>query len=309
MKTTQKLIIIGMSLALIGQSRGKAQPFLKDGLVAYYPLDGNAIDTSGNGNDGVALDTVSDKNRLGRPNSSLYFNGDTSQLSVAKPLLDLGRDYTISFWFKLKDASRRQQMLVDTHRTWGLAIDYNDSPSTPPGVINWAVGAGGSGWTVSYIHGDKADYQSGLWYQLTFRKAQHDYQMFIDGRLESALTVPNDFSFAPSEWDFGFLAGRTAQLNGNLDDIHIFNRALSSLEVKLLFEMESGPSVAIHKSVRPSFSNLQIGAIYQLQVSSDLNTWTNSGSPFTAVDSTLDQPQHWEVENWGSLSFRLLEVP
>jgi hypothetical protein len=61
--------------------------------------------------------------------------------------------------------------------------------------------------------------------------------------------------------------------------------------------------------VKPSLSDLLIGANYQLQVSSDLNHWTNQGSPFTATAPTMVYPQYWDVDNWRQLFFRVQAVP
>jgi hypothetical protein len=71
----------------------------------------------------------------------------------------------------------------------------------------------------------------------------------------------------------------------------------------------SGPQVTLIKAVKPAFSDLLIGTSYQLQVSADLNTWTNQGSPFTATNSAMVYPQYWDVVNWGKLFFRLQVGP
>jgi hypothetical protein len=59
----------------------------------------------------------------------------------------------------------------------------------------------------------------------------------------------------------------------------------------------------------PSFSNLTPGAIYQLQVSTDLNTWNNSGPAFTATNASQLYPQPFAVTNWNRLFFRLQSPP
>jgi hypothetical protein len=71
----------------------------------------------------------------------------------------------------------------------------------------------------------------------------------------------------------------------------------------------SGPQVQLLKAVKPMFTGLAIGTNYQLQVSSDLSTWTNQGSPFTATCSTMTYPQYWDVDNWGQLFFRVQVSP
>ena len=51
MKTAKTLFGILTITAALGL-QGQAQPFLTNGLVAYYPFNGNANDASGNGDHG-----------------------------------------------------------------------------------------------------------------------------------------------------------------------------------------------------------------------------------------------------------------
>jgi hypothetical protein len=67
-----------------------------------------------------------------------------------------------------------------------------------------------------------------------------------------------------------------------------------------------GPTISLLKAVEPQFSNLIIGANYQLQVSGNLNTWTNQGIPFIATNSMIMYPQYFNVANWNQLYFRLI---
>src|SRR5207253_1096810 len=69
------------------------------------------------------------------------------------------------------------------------------------------------------------------------------------------------------------LTGNPNPFAGELDDIRIYNRALSAAEAHQLYLAEAGPFVNLLKAVKPSFSNLTLTTNYQLQVSADLNTW------------------------------------
>ena len=84
-----------------------------------------------------------------------------------------------------------------------------------------------------------------------------------------------------------------------LDNFRITNSALGSIP----------PQVSLVKAVKPAFSNLALGTNYQLQVSADLNTWTNQGSAFTATNTSMVYPQYWDVDNWNRLFFRLQVAP
>lgn len=70
-----------------------------------------------------------------------------------------------------------------------------------------------------------------------------------------------------------------------------------------------GLQTGLLKAVKPSFSDLLIGTNYQLQVSSDLNNWTNQGTAFIATAPTMVYPQYWDVQNWQQLFFRVQVVP
>ena len=48
---------------------------LKDGLVAYYPFNGNANDESGNGNNGTVNGATLTTDRFGNTNKAYSFNG------------------------------------------------------------------------------------------------------------------------------------------------------------------------------------------------------------------------------------------
>jgi probable HAF family extracellular repeat protein len=70
-----------------------------------------------------------------------------------------------------------------------------------------------------------------------------------------------------------------------------------------------GLQVGLIRAVTTSFSDLLVGTNYQLQVSGDLNTWTNQGSVFTATNPTSIYPQYWNVDSWSQLFFRLRVSP
>ena len=70
-----------------------------------------------------------------------------------------------------------------------------------------------------------------------------------------------------------------------------------------------GLQVGLIRAVTTSFSDLLVGTNYQLQISGDLNTWTNQNSPFTATNPAMIYPQYWDVDSWNKLFFRLQVAP
>jgi hypothetical protein len=94
-----------------------------------------------------------------------------------------------------------------------------------------------------------------------------------------------------------------------IDNVRLYNRGLSTNEVQQLYAYEYGPHVNLIKAVKPSFDGLAPGTNYQMQVSADLSTWTNEGTPFIATNTSMIYPQYWDVDNWGQLFFRLQVSP
>ena len=83
MKTSKSLFgILTISFALAAHAQ--APSFLTNGLVAYYPFNGNANDASGNGNNGTVFGATAGTNRFGKlTNSSFNFNGTSQYISLS----------------------------------------------------------------------------------------------------------------------------------------------------------------------------------------------------------------------------------
>jgi len=74
-----------------------------NGLVAYYPFNGNANDESGNGNNGVANGAALTTDRFGNANSAYSFDGVSSSVDISTRSNVTGNnERTISAWIKIK---------------------------------------------------------------------------------------------------------------------------------------------------------------------------------------------------------------
>ena len=74
MKTIITLTIILITLNGFSQNLPSYVP--TNGLVGWYPFNGNTNDESGNGNDGVNNGGILDSDKDGNPSSSYYFDGN-----------------------------------------------------------------------------------------------------------------------------------------------------------------------------------------------------------------------------------------
>lgn len=295
-----------------------SQDWLTNGLVAYYPFSGNANDASGNGNDGTVTAASLTGDRLGIPNRAYLFDGVSSLITVPdSPSLRIANDVTVACWLNLSQTNLDVRFVGkggDCGRNYGL----------------WGIWGSGSFWmfqqfppeggcvgcqentasTVPTVH-------IGKWYQLVGVRTGSISRLYLDGILIQERTPTCSTSTYTGDEPLliggpGYVGAPGNQpdlMKGSLDDIRIYNRALSSNEVAQLYAIESGPRVDLIKAVKPSFSNLTLGTNYQLQLSGDLSTWTNQGSVFTATNASMVYPQYWDVDNRHQLFFRLQVAP
>ncbi len=66
--------------------------------IAWYPLDGDAQDASGNGNDGTVVGAMPFYDRTGAPNKSLNFDGTDDRIDLGDRFNSLALPFSISMW-------------------------------------------------------------------------------------------------------------------------------------------------------------------------------------------------------------------
>lgn len=330
--TTSFKVVFLIAASGLFSSEAFCQSSLTTGLVAYYPFNGNANDQTTNANNGTSNGAVLTTDRFGQPNGAYSFNGTSAYISAPnQPYLTFPNagDFTMSVWAALNATPNPTMRFAGMdngsgqHVKWIFAYGQLSIPTPPAGnyVAFHITDSAGVGYWLA-----PAPYSPtiGSWHQYLVTKTGTSYRTYIDGSLASngtnyvnyATGQQTNSTIGPASLPSGITApltiGETENggwLNGKLNDIRIYDRALSASEIQQLYAIESGPRLDLIKIVQPSFSNLSLATNYQLQVSTDLNVWTNSGSAFTATNTSMVYPQYFGVENWNQLFFRLQVSP
>jgi hypothetical protein len=310
MKKTRILFgILTITAALAVQVQ--AQSFLTNGLVAYYPFDGNTRDYSGSLNDCTAAGGVSyGTNRFGVASGCLQLDGvDAYVTTTNMPILNNAFSYT--GWIKVDGSTPWEQSFAQ----YGM----NDDPITGTNALwNFTYDPPNSRWDMwdrnqwsYFIPANPSRDPTKNWTFVAVVYGGGYASTYVNGVPESTRPVTLPLPVINSRrFTIGANYPTDEQVfNGRIDDVRLYNRALSTNEVQQLYAYESGPQVNLIKAVKPSFSNLTLTTNYQLQVSADLNTWTNKGSAFTATNTSMIYPQYWDVDNWNQLFFRLQVAP
>ncbi len=217
-------------------------PALQNGLVGYWPFCGNATDESGNGNNGVVNGAALAEDRFGNAESAYELNGSDEYISVSSDSIALlpSEEITLSVWFKIDaDGAYSGNNLLGPlmrSRFYGYVAWY-DTLSTSIQVITHHDNNG-------EIIGSDTRTPSGVndnnWHLLTSTFNGAVSNLYLDGALVDSYAISGNLYYVPD----GIVAfGRdgnnpsplTAHYAGKLDDIGIWNRALTAEEVALLY--------------------------------------------------------------------------
>lgn len=218
--------------------RGDPQATPADGLVAYWPFDGNAIDETGNGNDGIVHGATLTEDRCGRPSSAYSFDGVDDYIEVPHdPSLNFGTgDFTVCCWVQLAQLPQFGRIVgkMGAERTgsthgdgYGYVLTIAQDGHPFANVSEAGVGPA--------VH-SYASLGTGTWHFLAAVRRGGILSLFVDGEWKAEVVNANDTN---SESTVGIGAklapGDERWLNGLIDDLRIYNRALGEEEIAALF--------------------------------------------------------------------------
>ena len=175
---------------------------LNDGLVAYYPFNGNANDESGNSLHGVPTNTVLTADRNGISNSAYQFAPDVgSQIRVAdNPLFNFDDQFTVSYWAKFDEPwvfheeSLVYKFQLGSLRGWHFGVNQNDNINGPQ-KYKYSLLAGEGGRPIPGSS-EIVDFASiSGWHHVTGVLRNSMIEFYLDGVLVASssgpATVPN----------------------------------------------------------------------------------------------------------------------
>jgi Concanavalin A-like lectin/glucanases superfamily/Secretion system C-terminal sorting domain/PKD domain len=226
-------ICVGKTLNLSIPPSGSIIP--SNGLVAWYPFNGNANDASGNGNNGINNGASITSDRFGNPNSSYYFNGSSSYINVPNFNTLQYKPITISLWYNFASLCA-----LSSNDCWKMLIGRDQFGNTSEGNITVLNHSNNSiANKILYYTGGGTNFTNitpttNYWTNLTFTYDNNSLtKYYINGNLiYSDSFVYSSSSSIPFNIGSG---GNRFFYNGNLDDIAIYNRAITPQEVQLIY--------------------------------------------------------------------------
>ena len=242
-----------------------------DGLVAYYPFNGNANDESGHSNHGVLSGNRLPQlttDRFGNSDSAYEFGGYYNSGWIRVPnseSLKFDKAYTVSFWIQQPEFAGMDGWGNYTTSSPGFAAfcKAGDGNATYPGLyIMTGKGGNGRGISVSTNNSNgnahsqsnwnhsigysKSNYELGDWLQIALVVDNTEKILYLDGMEVARDELHKEANFTSMNAQdiyIGVMGGSTGWASGRgwypfygkIDDVRVYNRALTSTEVQSIF--------------------------------------------------------------------------
>ena len=217
---------------------------IDSGMVAFYPFNGNANDSSGNGNHAAEVTASLTTDRFGNPDAAYNFGGVTNQQYIKipnSPSLQFTDQATFSLWVKMNS-------YYGLHG-WGYWTDLGYHILFAKDELGCCLSQGIQGLANGEFVADISSngVNSGIqfsdtvsgsaigqWMNLTWVYTATQARMYVDGQIRKTTDGVTSFTNANlKELYFGRQnQQREFWLNGQLDDIRFYNRSLSDEEIR-----------------------------------------------------------------------------
>jgi hypothetical protein len=220
-------------------------PNLNDGLVAYYPFNGNANDESGNGNHGTVYGATLTTDRFGNANSAYSFDGENDYIKASADNLPTA-ERTVSLWFYANTVNNEPGLLgyggngYNTRTSWLMGLNICNDQSNYHMSCHWDRNR------IDYYYSQEP---IGNWYHWVVTTSVHGTKMYINSKEEASnINFVSDTAVNGKDLAFGVVVSEDGNapytdncwnfFNGKLDEIRIYNRALSTQEIQQLYEYD-----------------------------------------------------------------------
>jgi hypothetical protein len=198
---------------------------LTNGLVAYYPFNGNANDESGHGHNGAVYGATLVPDRFGNPNSAYQFDGTDAYVQLPNATTPLNT-FSITAFIKMTGLKQETQYLLSDYGV-GFLIDtggylrlirYTNSQGAIIATSNVPIGIG-------TYHCVAATYDG------------NNIRLYIDGEMAGSPVISTGYLDSPDTVSetIGKRYNNPCYFYGSIDDVRIYNRALSDAELQALY--------------------------------------------------------------------------
>ncbi|MBK9015728.1 MAG: T9SS type A sorting domain-containing protein [Saprospiraceae bacterium] len=237
-------------------------PTIGGNLVADYPFSGNAKDATAYHNDATVSGAQLTTDRFGKNNKAYAFNGTSDEVEAANSPQQNSANTTISFWVNVAALPASGEAYILSNGGW---------------QERWKISLPSHGKTVFTTHSAGAccsDMDSGTplvvgtWTMVTMTHDGTNDKIYFNGVEVATKLVAGALDATVYPLGIGFDPIDNANyFNGSLDEVQIYNVALTAVEIAALYVLQStppavtdseAPSAPLNLSASVSFNNVSL---------------------------------------------------
>jgi PKD repeat protein len=214
---------------------------LDSGLIAHYPLNGNAIDLSGNNLNGSVIGADPFNDRNGNPGSACFFDGVSDYIELPIVKIKGLNTYSYSIWLKPQDTPKNYAYYAfsigEKEGAKCQTVAYQTTSTFFAGSYNIGMNP-----QQSYSKSDLREY--GNWNHLVVIRDETYIRLYINGQLieinnNSATNHQSAFYGEPTR---AIIGGRSdlqydCFFKGAIDDFRYYDRVLTEKEINELHRL------------------------------------------------------------------------
>lgn len=207
--------------------------------IAHYELEGNMLDSSGNGNNATA--TGSPAYVAGRIGQAIDLDGSDDYVRIPSGVVSDVENLTVAAWVNWEGGG-----------SWQRIFDFGDSTSR---YMFLTPSSGSSGTLRFAINNGKGEQitettvlATGTWVHVAMTLSGHTATLYVNGSpVASNVASPNPtgFDFKPANNYIGKSQFSDPLFNGRIDDFRIYDYALSGTQVAALASNTAPPSFTV----------------------------------------------------------------
>jgi hypothetical protein len=275
-----------------------------NGLVGYWPFNGNANDESGNGNNGTVNGATLTTDRFGNTDKAYNFDGVDDFINIsATNGLSPSNGLSMAAWIKWNGSNgiTNHQYIFQIAPNPNGYITINDDGTLAVNVLNC---------NCSTDIGIDSVINFNTWYHvvLTYDLSLGEMMMYLNGNLIGQ-TTENIFSYytvnnTPSR--FGNYYFNSHYFKGLLDDVALYNRALTPQEINDLY---NSTICSNDLTISPIVNSIQTGNTANFYATtSDANSTFIWQSDFGQGFQTLNNVGNYSGTNTNNLTISNVQL-
>lgn len=209
-----------------------------NGLVGWWPFNGNGNDISGNGNNGIINSPSLIADRFGIADKAYNFITATDKITVnnTTPIIN-NTQISVSLWVKLPFQYNESSLsLLKNGITYTNGFNlYVDQNNNAYGTNNYLIGfIVGNNSDVSFLSNQ---IEIGNWANIAASYDGSEIKIYLNGILKATRNFNQSMNIQNSNLIIGIWDNQTLPtiMNRQLDDIGIWNRALTQTEITALY--------------------------------------------------------------------------